>query len=395
MLASAQAVITDTVSLGAGYANQVWYSLANDNQGSAPKNNWDIAFDCSTYGSSILINSVTGTKLWVYPGDSANWTTLDTTGMAAGWTSNYNSDTSWALGAFSQGASSQFDLGWGIYNPVTHYVDGDSLYVLKLANNSFRKIRIIQLANGSFTFRYAMLDNSGDQTVQLMKSNYAGKNFAYYSLQNSAALDREPVAANWDLLFTQYTAFIPQPYTVAGVLSNIGVTVADARPVDVNTVSHTSYIFITPMNEIGYDWKAFVSSAWVIEDSLVYFVQTVAGDIWKMIFTGFGGSSSGNYIFTKQLVSAAGLEENSNPVSMTVYPNPASNGQVNILLSAIENTTSVMTITDITGQLVHREQVQGQGLQQIVIGTGTWASGVYFVTVSSGGFSRTQKLIIR
>jgi hypothetical protein len=42
--ANAQAV-TDTVAVGASYANHVWYSLANDEQGNAPKNNWDIAFD--------------------------------------------------------------------------------------------------------------------------------------------------------------------------------------------------------------------------------------------------------------------------------------------------------------------------------------------------------------
>lgn len=39
----AQAVI-DTVSIGANYTNQVWYSLQNDEQGSSAKNNWDLAF---------------------------------------------------------------------------------------------------------------------------------------------------------------------------------------------------------------------------------------------------------------------------------------------------------------------------------------------------------------
>ncbi len=99
---SAQVVITDTVAIGAGYANQVWYSLANDEQGSAAKNNWDIAFGTGAMGSTIMINSITGTTLFQYKGgDTTQWATLDTAGITT-WQKLYNSDTSWAKGAFSE-----------------------------------------------------------------------------------------------------------------------------------------------------------------------------------------------------------------------------------------------------------------------------------------------------
>src|SRR5262245_18365700 len=75
--ASAQ-VITDTVATGPSYAQQVWYSLQNDQQGNAPKNNWDIAFDASCFGSTIMINSITGTTLWNYPKvDTSGWGSID------------------------------------------------------------------------------------------------------------------------------------------------------------------------------------------------------------------------------------------------------------------------------------------------------------------------------
>jgi hypothetical protein len=387
----------DTVSTGAGYANQVWYSLANDNQGVAPKNNWDIAFDVSAFGATVLSNTITGTLVWQYTaGDTADWATLDTTGLST-WPQYYNSDTSWALGAFNQNPSSSFDMGWGMYNSLTHYVTGDSLYIVKLADNSYRKFWIKLLANGAYEFRYANLNNTGDQTVSLNKTTYSGKNFAYYSMQNNSALDREPLSANWDLLFSQYTTFIPSPYTVTGVLSNIGVTVAQANPVNVNTAQWTSYSFVTPINEIGYDWKAFNMTTFTydITDSLVYFVQSQNGDVWKVIFTGFGGSANGNYIFTKELVSATGIAGVDQPVFMELYPNPATD---NATLSFSTKTTDavLITVTDLTGKICYQNQLQGNaGLQQSTLQTSGWPAGMYIVTLQAGDKTQCKKLIVQ
>lgn len=391
-------IITDTVSMGNQYANQKWYSLLNDEQGSAPKNNWDIAFECAPYGSSILINSVIGTKLWLFTsGDTALWSTLDTTGMVASWPMRYNSDTSWSLGAFSQPQMSQYDQGWGVYNPVTHYVDGDSLYVIKLSNNSYRKIWIKQLASGTFTFRYASLDNSGDTTVQILKSDFTGKVFGYYSIQNNAQLDREPLASSWDLLFTQYTAFIPNPYGVTGVLANNGILVAQAYPIDVTTAQWTDYTSVTAINEIGYDWKTFNTQTFQYEiaDSLVYFVQDLSGNMWKVIFTGFGGSTTGNFIFTKEQVGTATVNDDGHTQSLALYPNPVSEGNFTVITSLGQSETGTVTTTDATGRIVLTESLQGNGLQQTTINTEGWTSGIYFVTVVSDGISLTQKLIVQ
>lgn len=394
-------VITDTVSLGGGYASQVWYSLENDEQGSAPKNNWDIAFDASGYGTSIHINSVTGTELWKYPvADTAGWSTLDTSGLSA-WPKVYNSDTSWALGAFDKGMnlSNPFDLGWGIYNPVTHIVSGDSLFVIKLANGSYKKLRIDALNAGVYTFTYADLNGNNLQAASLTKSNYTGKNFGYYSLQNNAALDREPVSASWDLVFTQYTTFLPQPYSVTGILHNGGVTAAHAEPVAnpamyVNWPSHT---FNTVINEIGYDWKTFTSS-WTIDDSLVYFVQTADGDIWKMIPTGFGGSSTGNFIFTKEKLSTTSITTTGKTgASFAVYPNPAGNDGVNIVYALEQQVSQAqLQLRDVAGKVVLTAMPEtGAGVQTMQLQTSGLASGLYIVTLDVDGQLLQQKLMIR
>jgi hypothetical protein len=395
--AGAQAV-TDTISVGAGYANQVWYSLQNDVQGSSAKNNWDIAFDVTPFGASVLANTITGTTVWLYAaGDTADWNSVDTSGLST-WPKYFNSDTSWALGAFNQGATANaFDMGWGFYNSTTHYVTGDSIYIVKLSNNSYRKLWIQFLGSGAYTFRYSNLDNSADQTQQIVKADYSGKNFGYYSLQNNAALNREPASADWDLLFSQYTAFIPTAYTVTGVLSNIGTTVAKASGVDTGSVQWAPYQFVTPMNQIGYDWKALNMSTFQydITDSLAYFVQVQNGDIWKVIFTGFGGSANGNYIFTKELVSLTGMPETEAGIFMELYPNPA---QDNARLTFAPQTNSPVRITvmDMTGKLVYDvQQSSGPGMQQHTLEVSGWNAGMYMVAVQCDGKIQHRKLIVR
>src|ERR1043165_9800870 len=148
-------VVADTVSVGATYANQVWYSLQNDDQGTAPKNNWDLAFDASGFGSTILINSITGTTLWNYPkADTAGWTTVDTTGVSTR-QARYDSDKSWADGAMGRYAdpANANDLDWGVYNLTTHVVTGDSLYIIKLSDGSYRKLCIQTLSGSVYTFK--------------------------------------------------------------------------------------------------------------------------------------------------------------------------------------------------------------------------------------------------
>lgn len=399
-LTNAQTII-DTVSIGAGYANQKWYSLQNDEQGFAPKNNWDIAFDPSGFGTSIHINSVIGTMLWTYPSaDTTGWATVDTTGINT-WKPKYNSDTSWVIGAFDKGAitSNANDVGWGIYNSITHIITGDSLFVIKLSNGAYKKLWIINCTGTGYNFKYADLNGSNLQTKFISKSAYANKIFGYYSLQTNTALDREPVTtANWDLLFTQYTAFVPTPYTVGGILSNKGVKVAQADNVS-NPVTFNNWFgqtYKTAINEIGYDWKAFTSS-WLIAQDTVYFVKSKTGDYWKMRFTGFGGSSNGNYIFSKEKLSTVGIKENNDvKASISIYPNPSNGSNVTLLYDLENNYTNAeLNVIDITGKLILRETLNNTiGFYSHTINTQNLKAGVYVVSIQLNNSTIQQKLIV-
>lgn len=393
-------VVIDTVSTGASYANQVWYSLENDEQGSSPKNSWELAFETSNQGGSIHINSSTSIELWLHPTATVNdFATIDTTGLST-WTKLYNSNTDWSTGAFNQPAdtSDDFDMGWGTYSMITHSVVGDRVFIVKLGSSGYKKMYIESLAGGAYTFKHANLDNSSEITNSITKSAYNTKNFVYYNLQTNQIVDREPVSNDWDITFTQNIEFIPSAYLVTTVLHNKKAQSVKVYPVnDPTTYADWQSQTLSPeINKIGYDWKSFnmVTYQWEIADSTVYFVQDNDSSIWKVIFTGFGGGSTGNYIFSKELLHTVGINEVKTNILLDVYPNPTSDFVVVTFQANELNTT--MNLIDLTGKKVFSKNTSNlSGLVQEKINISEIPSGIYLVTINSGNSIRTQKLIIQ
>ncbi len=398
-------VTNDTVSLGASYTSQKWYSLPDDEQGSAPKGNWDLAFEISGFGSAIHINSVAGCKLWVYPnGDTSAWATVDTTGLS-GWTELYNSDTSWSWGAFDQTKDplNDFDFGWGVYNINTHVLTGDSIYIIKLTNGSFQKLWIQNLTvSGAYNFRHAMLDGSMDMMHSVVKSTFPGKNFGYHSLSSHSSVDREPASADWDLLFTNYTGYVPQPYPVVGVLHNKGVSVAKVNGVNPSTYDDwNSHTFDSKINTIGYDdWKEFNGTGYDIADSLVYFVKRKNGEVWKVVFTGFGGSATGDFMFSKEQLSGPTTGINApadNEIAnLFVYPNPSSGNDVTLVYDLEKSGQVSLEVYDLMGKTIYSSIKNAErGLNTHRFSTRNVSAGVYVVKVESEGKQGQRKLIVQ
>jgi hypothetical protein len=393
----------DTVSLGAGYAEHVWYSLEAGEQARAAKSDWDIAFSVSGFGSSLLLNHLNDNSLWTYPnGDTANWSNIDTSGIGS-WKQLYNSDTSWAYGAFSDNTkeNDDFDLGWGVYNMITHQVQGDSLFVLK-HQQTYKKVWIVSLAGGVFTVRMANLDGSDERTLAFDKNAYSSRNFAYYSIEDDVVRDLEPNQTSWDLKFTQYTTIIPSfgGYPASGVLQNGDVTAAQVSQV-ADPLSFDDFeneLFSTEINTIGHDWKSFdfATNQWAIDDSTVYFVRARNGALWRVVFTDFGGSATGTYVFQKTLIedgndSPQGLETPSLG-SLQVYPNPSNQGWTNLIYSS--NVPVQLSVHDLQGRVVYSAQQGATELGQIPLSTQAWSAGMYIVRLEGNGTVQTEKLII-
>ena len=371
--AVAQETVEDVVSIGQAYANQVFYSLENGIVKTEPKNNWDICLEQNGRYGAIRINSVNGVELYMVPdATKADWETIDiNAGDIELWDNIYNSDTSWVRGAFNvQHTSDPFDLGWGLYDFLTHDVIGDSIYILKLSDDSYRKLMIEDLSDEVWNLKYANLDGSNEIALAIDQTDYPYRNFIYYSFLNEEVLDREPNRGSWDLLFTQYESYVVQDtaqlhYFVSGVLSNLNTKVAEVHDVDVNTEDYSNANFATNMSEIGYDWKEYVPNEldYVVAENLVYFVQTQKGDIYKMVFTDFGGASNGNFEFTKQLLNSTSIFDATNEMlgKFDCYPNPTNNTNDSKVIYSIEKANikqASLEIHDLSGKLLFHKNLK-------------------------------------
>jgi len=396
--------INDSTSMQPLYTNQVFYSLDNGEVSNIDNNNWSIAFSVSgngAAGSSILLNEATST-LWAYPSDTSQWNSFDTTNFSL-WKRLLNTDTTWTNGAFNvyRGAVSTFDMGWGILNPNNNFwTFGDSLYLIKLSDNTYRKLWIVSLKSGAWEFKYANIDGSNEQVITFNKSTYPNKNFVYFDIINNQLIDREPNNNSWDLTFVKHTDFVNPPGTyvsVTSVFSNKPIWSAKAHEVDFATASTSTTpqtAFNKRINNIGREWKKFSSATgWVVYDSIAYFLYDNDSSFYRIVFTGFGGMSNGKTYFTKELINSTGIDERNKESKIALYPNPAKDN-LTLLLNHNKAELLNVTIYNLSGKLILEQQVKSQfGTQQFNFNIADLDAGFYVVAIQSKGIYVTQKFV--
>ncbi len=395
--------VNDSVSMGSGYANDVWYSFENGVVATADRSTWDIGFYTNRWSAGVIINDGTGTELLTYGnGDTSSWNAIDTTGMA-GWKRLYNSDTIWEDGAFNRNALGHPDYGWGVYNMVSHDVVGDSIYIIKLANGAYKKLWIESKnsVNNTYIFTYANLDGSNQFTETLDATPYESKLFVYYNLSIGSVIDREPAKDSWDLLFSRYMGTVfdnegnPANYVVVGVLNNVETGANKNHPVSPDFTEWYAKPMEFHKTVIGSDWKYFDMNtfSYSVTDSLVYFVQSLSGDIYKFVPLSFSGQSEGKTVFTRELISLVDLTEQTTEQAVKVFPNPASD-QINILLPGFENELASIQLYDLSGRMLSDQETRLTN-GQMNFSVQQFEDGTYILQVISSGKVHTQQLIVR
>ncbi len=221
---------------------------------------------------------------------------IDTSGIA-GWPQMYNSMASWEEGAFGVNALGHPDYGWGVYNMLTHALLGDSLLVIKLPDESYKRMWIVERdAVSVYSILYSDLDGSNEQEAVIDMKQYADKQFVYYNLRGDSLVDEQPLAADWDLMLTKFT-HTEINYTVTGFLSNDGVTVSVFNAADSATAADATLAdtteFTDSISAIGNSWYKLQGMSIVPLDTIVYFVKTDSGEIYKMQVTYFESGFSG------------------------------------------------------------------------------------------------------
>jgi len=393
---SGQAVnVLDSIAMGPGYANDIYYSFEDGIVASAPRTNWDIGFHTTVWTAAIITNGAAGVDLYTYPtSDTAGWNTVDSAGMT-GWTVMYDSEDDWEDGAFNRGASGHPDYGWGKYNPINHDVVGDSIYILKTLDGSYKKIWIQRKnsSNNTYFIRSANLDGSDDQVAELNINPYRNVNFVYYSFASSAFVEREPDTASWDLQFTKYRAIQPDgtPYPVVGALNNLKVYANEFKHVGPDFIDWTSTPLDSTKSPVGWEWKSFDMNTftWTVTDSNAFFVNTRKNNIYKLVFTKFEGSSTGKIVFEKEPMSSASVIERNPGLQVSVYPNPVKDHLTIYFGKEIQGNADI-NIFDITGQQVYSSNlvISGNSIS-VSIPESTVCNGLHLIkgVTESGVFS--------
>jgi len=403
----------DSVFIGAGYANKVFYSMANGEVSQTANNNWHLAVATGSFSSAIRINGAFKTILFRYEaGDSSDWATLDTAGLASltNWSLATDADSTYDPSAFETGATGHPNYGWGNYNSVTHDIVGDKLFVLKTGSGTFKKVWIQKKAamSGIVTIRIADLDGANDNVVSVNITG-ADAHYKYVDVTTGTVIDNDAATDSYDLVFqkhqfTRYTwldDMLAGYNSTAGVVSNVGVKTAVARNIPASEADVNNYT-LTDDNMIaigGYEWKTLAGIDWLTEDSISYFIEDLNGDTWQLWFTEFGGSADGKYVFNKRQVAFVSVEEENNVIGkFNIFPNPAADF-VNVVYT-IENANSngTLSIMDLSGKQVYREVLpNAAGLNNHMINVNSLglSSGVYMVRMQIGNSQSVQKLIVQ
>lgn len=394
------AQVSDSVTLGAGYADQVFYKLSDGTKTSASSAEWDLQFFSSLFSASIRVNSGFGVELYLPTNsDTTNFatSTLDTTGK----TLLRDNNTNWELDVFTSTSTGHPNYGWGYYQGTGKLV-GIKVFAIKLTNGAIKKIWIKSFETaGSVNLVIADLDGSNLVNKTLDRTAYSTKRHFYYDIEGDSIYDSEAVKTEWELVFRKYVEDIggSQYYSVTGALSNYTTEIAQVSNVEINTakLNWASYSFNTDINIVGSDWKEFNMNTFMydVQDSLSYFIKDNAGDIYQVVFTGFAGTSTGKIYFTKELISAVGVEENSPFSSIGVYPNPV-NDILTVSYEAAQTINNVsFTLLDMNGRVVKSlgNQSEISGFNQGKINLSDLNKGVYLLNIKADNYTVTKKII--
>ncbi len=110
---------------------------------------------------------------------------------------------------------------------------------------------------------------------------------------------------------------------------------------------------------------------------------------------GYGKESLAAYFKISQDEIYSGVSDNSDIQSSKVYPNPA-HDRTNIVYDLEKSGDVNLTVTDVTGRVIHSRSYQNveQGEQKIELDTREFKEGQYFYTLTAGGTSTTHPIMV-
>lgn len=398
LASSAQIAPNDFVSTGADNTDMVFYELSTGTKTTSSNTDWHLAISIRPTefpgaplgGTTIRINEANGVHaIYVPNANASQFDNVDTTGWG-NWGLLHDADSILDEGALNSNRSAGiFDFGWGNYNSVSHDVTGDSLYLIQLPNGELKKFMVVVLdRDTAYNIKYSDINNSNVQTLHISKRDYIGKNFVYLNMQTNVVYDKEPLSANWDLLFTKYAA---RDAVGGEVIAKVGVLANKGRAIGKATGTDAALPYFTGstssmMNAIGWNWCTYnnQNDEYVAADSLAYFIKDAASFEYKLVLTNYEGPSTGIIRFNKQDNMATGIESVTS-INVNAYPNPANNS-----LTITSDAITTAHISDLNGRVIDTIAIN-EGSNTYA--TSTLANGMYILSLGNG--QAVKKLIIQ
>ena len=394
--------IKGEVTMGASYANDVYYGLADQSTQIVNRSDWDISFyRKSNMSTAIRVNDGAGIQVYEASNDISKWNSIDVANIES-WNPLYNSDKDWQEGAFNNASAT---YGWGNYNIANHYVNGTIIFVLEYASGEYVKLKIDNFAAplGEYNFTYSKLVNgvwSEDKKVNLAHKTNPNNLFNYYSLLNDKAVNPEPVQSKWDLKFTKYVTPLSTNdgsivmYSVTGALQSDLIKVAKTETG--NPADDTAYI--ADINAIGYNWKTLSGWSYVVNPTNHFIKNTSTNQIYKLVFKRFEGSSTGKITFDYENVTAnLGTTELAR-TKFEIYTNPSQPKTITLAYNSQESKSSPLNIQiySMNGQLVHQEAYQPtSSFTNKTIQLSKLSAGIYIVRVQSADKVESKKIVLK
>jgi hypothetical protein len=286
--------------------------------------------------------------------------------------------------------NNQWDFSWGVYDPSSHLVVGDSLYLITVGTGAnmqlYKFMPIKQDKNGDFIFEFGPIDAQSGNRDTIKNSTADMGMFKYFNFNLDKQVNIESAEGDWHLNFNRYYDLVPAPgtgdlvmYPTNGVESKRGLEIAYAHGVDFSDIVANPQDYITVANadtsiqaghgfktgltRVGSDWKFFDGRSFSIVPRKNYILKvngTVA-EYWAVRFLAFEGQSTGRIILERAKLGELANNTKISTTEIGVFPNPASDQ----LYISINNQNLVqIRIYSMSGVLV--KQIPANGLSQSV-----------------------------
>ena len=399
---------TVELSMGASYANRVFFDLSANNIVSQPANTWDIAFfRNSAFSFGERVNDAKAIKVYQASANPADFETISLADKPNWGEPLYNPDITEALedGVFANSTllpANGLNFGWGSYSPGG-IISGKVVFVLEYENGDYYKF-FIEKYQAGYTFKYAKWNGTTWDSTQskTLASGSDDAYFNYFSFDSGAKVENlEPSKSAWDLMFTRYYTFFngQMMYRMAGVLQSPNVSIAYVRPETQATSTFSAPAaanYSKTISTIGHSWKPTIGAP---HADAVYYIKE-GNSYYRLYFITNGGTANGNMFFKyKNITSELAVADFGKKGTFGIYPNPTkADKKVNILFDVKQSASKNgnVEIYDFSGKKVYETAVANQsGFSTKEVDLNRLNSGTYLVKITYGGQTETKKLIVK